>query len=145
MPKILIIDAQPCVRKLISQELIQEGHQVESFANPRRVMEHLQSTLPDLVLLEPNSHGPQGWELLRYIKNQTPDLPVLIVTACVSFLDHPCVKLADEFFVKGFDFSKLKKKIANLLARKSAAEAGSGLDRHSSKLGVPHLDWLGST
>jgi len=144
MAKILIVDDQPCVRKLISQELIQEGHEVESFAIPSLLMEHLKSTLPDLVLLEPHFHGSQGWELLRYIKKQAPDLPVFIVTACASFLNHPRVKLADKFFIKSFDFSKLKEKIADLFVQKSTSVSESQLDRHLSN-SAPYLDWLGST
>ena len=144
MPNILIVDNQPCVRELISQELMHDGHQVEGFADAESVMRHLRSSRPDLVLLEPYVHGPDGWELLRHIKKQDPDLPVLIVTACDSFLDDPRVYLADGCFKKSFDFLKLKQKIASLLGGKPSPQAELESNRHSSKSSVPHLDWLGS-
>jgi DNA-binding response OmpR family regulator len=144
MPNILIVDDQPCVRKLISQELIRDGHQVDGFADAESVMRHLKSSRPDLVLLEPYLHGPDGWELLRYIKKQDPDLRVLIVTACDSFLDDRRVYLADGCLKKSFDFFKLKQKIANLLGGKPSPQGEFESNRHSSKFSVPHLDRLGS-
>ncbi len=118
MPNILIVDDHPCVLGLISQELMHDGHQVEGFADAESVMRHLRSSRPDLVLLEPHLHGPDGWELLRHIKKQDPDLPVLIVTARESFLDDPRAYLADGCFKKSFDFLKLKQEVAALLSRK---------------------------
>lgn len=144
MPNILIIDDQSCVRELISRELIHEGHQVEGFANAESVIPHLRSSRPDLVLLEPYMHGSGGWELLRDIKKHNPDLPVLIVTACESFLDDPRIYMAEGCFTKSFDLSKLKQKIAYLLHGKPSSQAEFKSNRYSSKLSVPHLDWLDS-
>lgn len=144
MPNILIIDDLPCVRELISRELMHDGHQVEGFADAESVIRHLRSSRPDLVLLEPYMHGPDGFELLRHIKKHNPDLPVLIVTACDSFLDDPRVNMADGCFTKSFDFSKLKRKINHLLRRKPSPQAELESNRFCSKFTVPHLDWLNS-
>jgi DNA-binding response OmpR family regulator len=144
MPNILIIDDQPCVRELISRELMHDGHQVEGFADAESVMRHLRSSRPDLVLLEPYMHGPGGWELLRHIKKHNPDLPVLIVTACDSFLDDPRVYMAEGCFIKSCDFSKLKQEISYLLRGKPSSQAESKSNRYSGKFSVPHLDWLDS-
>ena len=144
MPNILIIDDEPCVRELISRELMHDGHQVEGFADAESVMRHLRSSRPDLVILEPYMHGPSGWELLRHIKKHNPDLPVLIVTACDGFLDDPRVYVADGCFTKSFDFSKLKQKIAYLLRGKPSPQTEFKSNRYSSKFSVPHLDWLDS-
>lgn len=144
MPNILIIDDEPCVRELISRELMYDGHQVEGFADAESVMRHLRSSRYDLVILEPYMHGPGGWELLRHIREHNPDLPVLIVTACESFLDDPRVYMAEGCFTKSFDFSKLKQKIAYLLRGIPSSKAELESNRYCSKLSVPHLDWLDS-
>lgn len=144
MPNILIIDDQPCVRELISRELMHNGHQVEGFADAESVMQHLRSSRPDLVLLEPYMHGQSGFQLLRHIKKHNPDLPVLVVTACDSFLDDPRVNMADGCFTKSFELSKLKQKIAYLLRGKPSPEAELKSNRHCSKFSVQHLDWLNS-
>jgi DNA-binding response OmpR family regulator len=144
MPNILVIDDQPCVRELISQELMHDGYQVEGFADAESVMQHLKSSRPDLVLLEPYMHGPEGFELLGHIKKHNPDLPVLIVTACDSFLDDPRLYMAEGCFTKRFDFSKLKQKIAYLLRGKPSPQPELKSKGYSSKFGVPRLDWLDS-
>ena len=121
-----------------------DGHQVEGFADAESVMRHLKSSRPDLVLLEPHMHGSAGWELLRHIKKHDPNLPVLIVTACDSFLDDPRVYMAEGCFTKSFDFSKLKKEIAYLLRGKPSPQPELKSNRYCSKFGVPRLDWLDS-
>jgi two-component system response regulator (stage 0 sporulation protein F) len=145
MANIVIIDGQPCVRKLISRELIHDGHQVESFADAESVMRHLRSSRPDLVLLEPYMHDSDGWELLRHIKKDDPDLPVLIVTACKSFLDDPRSYMAEGCLAKSFDLSSLKQKIACLLRGKPSAQLKLQSNRHFNKFSVLHLNWLDST
>ena len=144
MPNILIIDDQPCVRELISRELMHDGHQVEGFVDAQSVMRRLRSSPPDLVLLEPHTHGSGGWELLRHIKKHNPDMPVLILTGCDSFLDDPRIYMAEGCFTKSFDFSKLKQKISYLLRGKPSPQAEFRSNRYSSKFSVPHLNWLDS-
>jgi DNA-binding response OmpR family regulator len=145
MANIMIIDGQPCVRELISQELMYDGHQVESFADAESVMRHLRSSQPDLVLLEPYMHDSDGWELLRHIKKHNPDLPVLIVTACNSFLDDPRLYMAEGCLAKSFDLSSLKQKIAYLLRGKPSPQLKLQSNRYLNKFSVPHLNWLDST
>ena len=136
MPNILIVDDQPCVLELISQELMNDGHQVDGFTAAESVMRHLRSSRPDLVLLEPFLHGHDGWELLRHIKKQAPDLPVLIVTARKSFLDDPRAYLADGCFTKSFDFSKLKQKVAALLNRQQDPQVTPKARSHAPEVAL---------
>jgi len=104
MPSILIVDDQPCVRALLSEELVHEGYRVEGLGDAESVRTHLRLTRPDLVLLDLYLDGPEGWELLRDIKRQDPELPVLIVTAYDSFVDDPRLSQADGYFVKSLNF-----------------------------------------
>ena len=118
MPSILIIDDQPCVRALLSEQLVAEGYQVEGLGDGHSVRTYLGSIRPDLVLLDLCLDGPDGWEVLRDIKGQAPELPVLIVTAYDSFVDDPRLSQADGYFVKSLDFRDLKHKIRHLLREK---------------------------
>jgi DNA-binding response OmpR family regulator len=139
MPGILIVDDQPCVRALLSEELVQEGYWVEGLGNAESVRTHLRLTRPDLVLLDLYLDGPEGWELLRDIKRQDPDLPVLIVTAYDSFVDDPRLSQADGYFVKSLNFMDLKQKIADLLRRKSSLKNELEPNRHFGKLNAAEL------
>jgi two-component system response regulator (stage 0 sporulation protein F) len=139
MPGILIVDDQPCVRALLSEELVHEGYRVEGLGDAESVRTRLRFMRPDLVLLDLYLDGPDGWELLRDIKRQHPQLPVLIVTAYDSFVDDPRLSQANGYFVKSLDFMDLKQKIADLLRRKSSLQTEAEAKRHFGKLSAAEL------
>lgn len=139
MPGILIVDDQPCVRALLSEQLVDEGYRVEGLGDAESVRTRLRFTRPDLVLLDLYLDGPDGWELLRDIKRQDPELPVLIVTAYDSFVDDPRLSQADGYFVKSLDFTDLKQKIADLLRRKPSLQIEAEANRRFGKFSVVDL------
>ena len=140
MPNILIVDDQPCIRELISEELIYEGYEVESVGDAESARAHIKRSRPDLVLLDLYLDGPDGWDVLRDIKRQDPHLPVLVVTAYDSFQDDPRLSRADGYVIKSTDFGELKHQIANALGRnrepQGRVEAKKGF---SPEVGVAQL------
>jgi two-component system response regulator (stage 0 sporulation protein F) len=121
MARILIVDDQPHLEDLFSGQLVDEGHQVVCMGDAESVRKCLDSTLPDIVLLDLYLKGFEGWELLRDIKNWNPNLPVLIVTAYDSFTDDPRVSQADGYIVKSFThLDEIKEKIQSILFRQPA-------------------------
>jgi CheY-like chemotaxis protein len=117
MATILIVDDQPHLRELLSLELEDSGHEVEGVGDVQSVKTYFQDSKPDLVLLDLYLNGFEGWDLLRDIKNENPDLPVLIVTAYDNFKRHPALAQADGYVVKSFiGLDGLKQKIDQLLA-----------------------------
>ena len=116
MPNILIVDDQPCIRKLLSEELIYEGYQVKTAGDGESATASIRFSPPDLVLLDLYLDGPNGWEVLREVKRQDPHLPVLILTAHDSIADDPRLSMTDGYVVKSTDFRELKQKIANALS-----------------------------
>jgi CheY-like chemotaxis protein len=118
MSNILIVDDQPYLRELLSQELVDEGYGVESVPNAESVMLCPQHWKPDLVLLDLYLDGFQGWDLLREIKGWAADIPVLIVTAYDNYMDDPRLSSADGYVLKSFtNLTELKNKIAEILTR----------------------------
>ncbi|MBW1678149.1 MAG: response regulator [Deltaproteobacteria bacterium] len=120
MANILIVDDQQCIRELLAEELMCEGYWVESVGDGESVGEHIRSSRPDLVLLDLYLDGPDGWEVLGDIKRQDPHLPVIIFTAYDSFVDDPRLSQADAYVIKSVCLDELKKKIADVLDRKTA-------------------------
>jgi len=118
MPKILIVDDQPHLQELFSQELMGEGYSVVSVADAESAKEYLVDSKPDLVLLDLYLNGFDGWDVLRDIKSKEPHLPVLIVTAYDSYVADPRVSQADGYVVKSFvHFDELKRKRADIFGR----------------------------
>jgi two-component system response regulator (stage 0 sporulation protein F) len=136
MPNILIVDDQPCIRELISEELIYEGYEVESVGDAESARAYIKRSRPDLVLLDLYLDGPDGWDVLRDIKRQDPHLPVLVVTAYDSFQDDPRLSRADGYVIKSTDFGELKHQIANALSRKQEPQGRVEAKRYVPQLGV---------
>lgn len=126
MPKILIVDDQPCVRALFAEELTDEGYKVETVGDAESLGTRIRSSPPDLLLLDLYLDGRDGFELLRYAKRQDPDLPVIIVTAYDSYANDPRLSQADGYVVKSSDFTELKQTVADVLRQRLVPEAKPG-------------------
>jgi DNA-binding response OmpR family regulator len=124
MASILIVDDQPHLQELFSQEFMDEGYKVVCVSNAESAEGYLKDSNPDLVLLDLYLNGFEGWNLLHDIKDKNPQLPVLIVTAYDNYADDPRVSEADGYVVKSFfHFDDLKHKIADVLERKQFSSA----------------------
>jgi DNA-binding response OmpR family regulator len=138
MAHILIVDDQPHVRELLSEELADEGFRVSSVGDAESVMAHLKALQTDLVLLDLYLDGPDGWDVLRDIKRQDPSLPVLIVTAYDSFMDDPRVSEADGYVIKSSDFTELKQKVAHVLKQNQEPQRMVETKKYFPKAGMAH-------
>jgi len=119
MADILVVDDQPAVAEILSEELAREGHQLSSVSDVDSLRRHLKNSRTDLVLLDLYLEGFEGWEVLHTIKRENPDLPVLIFSAYDSFAGDPRLSQANGYVVKSFsNFDELKQKIADTLQRK---------------------------
>jgi len=122
MANILIVDDLRCVRELLSEELILEGYRVHSVGDVESVSGLLRFSRADLVLLDLDLDEAGGFGLLREIKRQAPDLPIIILTAYDSYRDDPRLSQADGYVIKSMVLDELKIKIAGVLKEKHARE-----------------------
>lgn len=116
MINILIVDDQPSIRQLLSEELAQEGYETSLAACGESAMRCLALSQPDLVVLDLYLDGPMGWDVLDEIKRYDQFLPVIIFTAYDSFVEDPRLAKAESYVVKSADLTELKKNIAQILA-----------------------------
>ena len=123
MAKILIVDDQSCVRELLSEELLSEGYRVTTAGDAESISGHLRFSRPDLIVLDLYLDGPDGIGVLRDIKREDPDLPVIIFTAYDSYMDDPRLSQADGYVIKSICLDELKGKIANVLMLQQALPA----------------------
>ncbi len=123
MKTILIIDDQPCIRELISEELSIRGYRTYGIGDAESAWKHLRFSQPDLVLLDLYLDGPEGFEVLNQIKRRYPHLPVIILTAYDTFLDDPRLSQADGYVLKSIRFHKLREEIDHVLTQQQAFPA----------------------
>ena len=120
---ILVVDDEPDVADLFRQRFRREarnGTYVMHFANSgKEALDKLATGIePQLIVILSDINMPvmDGLELLREIKTQRPDLPVMMVTA---YGDDERRRLAGEygaaeFITKPVDFDLLKTQLRDL-------------------------------
>ena len=135
MPNVLVVDDQACIRQLLCEELISEGYQVAAVGDAESVSGHLRFSKPDLVLLDLYLEGAEGFGVLRDIKAQDPDVPVIIFTAYDSYADDPRLLQADGYVIKSMVLDELKAKIADVLGRQPSSQQIDAMP-HPAQLSV---------
>ena len=81
MEKILIVDDERNILRMLKKFLSKAGYDVETARNYEEALSKLQTMGFNLVLSDMRLPGKSGLDLLRYIKQSFPDLPVIIITA----------------------------------------------------------------
>jgi two-component system response regulator GlrR len=79
--KILIVDDDPSLLRLLSIRLSAAGYKVESAANAKIALGILQHFIPQVVISDLRMEGMDGMALFEQIRVQHPNIPVVIMTA----------------------------------------------------------------
>lgn len=80
-PRILIADDDALVRGSLVAVLESEGYLVDEARDGREAVSRAIARLPDLVLLDLNMPGWDGWTAFSQLDRVTPLLPVIVITA----------------------------------------------------------------
>jgi two-component system response regulator AtoC len=78
---ILIVDDQESIRHFIEKAMLDEGYQVSTAGEGREALTLVSENLPDLVLLDLRLPDTHGLDVLKKLKEDDPDLQVIIMTA----------------------------------------------------------------
>lgn len=125
LARILIVEDDAAIREGLQMNLSLEGHHCLVAEDGERAIELLSRETPDLVLLDVMLPGRNGFEVLRAIRADRPDLPVLFLTARADEADKILgLELgADDYIVKPFGLGELRARIRAALRR-------AGLQHH---------------
>ena len=125
MFQILIVDDERSMRDFLKILLTKEGHQVATAPNGASGLEYLQSNSCDLVISDIRMPGMNGLELLEAIKENTPDMPVIMITAFASPNDavQAMKHGAFDYISKPFNVDEIKSVIASALRKGSDESA----------------------
>ena len=119
--KILLIDDDPLLRRIVTKTLTAEGYQVQEAASGAEGLALAQSHPPDLILLDLMMPGLDGFQVCDQLRQspQTVHVPILMLTA----LDQTEAKVrglqtgADDYVTKPFSLDELQTRIAAHLRR----------------------------
>lgn len=108
MAKILLVDDEEHILQYYSEELKEEGHEVETLPTGNELLSRIAFYRPEVIILDIKLVDSDGLELLQRIRTEYPDLPVILSTAYDSFRFDRKAIAADYYVVKSFDLSLLK-------------------------------------
>src|ERR1700704_3452443 len=115
---ILIVDDQEVNVELLGQLLSQAGYaRVASTMNPREVCALHRKNRYDLILLDLQMPGMDGFQVMEGLKTNDADgyLPVLVITAQPGHKLRALQAGAKDFISKPFDLVEVKTRIHNML------------------------------
>jgi len=79
--KILLVDDDPAVRQMLGLLLTGEGYTVLLAVNGNEAIEVVRAAEVDLVLLDLNMPGMDGWMTFEQLVSENPLLPIVVITA----------------------------------------------------------------
>ena len=110
--KVLVVDDEPPIRKLLRMGLGTQGYQTMDAPNAKTALD-LMANQPDLVILDLGLPDMQGLELLRQIRSRTETVPIVVLSSRgdevtkVEALDLG----ADDYVTKPFGMEELLARI----------------------------------
>lgn len=115
--KVLVVDDEKLLRWSIRQKLSEWDLEVMEAETGSEALQRYQTEVPDLVILDMNLPDSKGSEILRSIKADNPEVPVIIITAYGSIDDavHAMRLGAYNFLTKPIDYLKLQNAINNAI------------------------------
>jgi two-component system, OmpR family, KDP operon response regulator KdpE len=135
MARVLVVDDEPAIRRLLRQTLERAGHDVIDAADARTALAAVAQDAPDAVLLDLGLPGRDGLELVPVIA-RTPGVALLVVSARDTTEDKvAALDLgADDYVTKPFDSEELLARLRVALRRSEAkgrrcGARGRGVDR----------------
>src|SRR5438552_6027989 len=116
MKTILIVDDEPAARYGLRKAL-EAKYRIAEAESAEAAREALPREQPDLVLLDVVLPGQDGLSVLRWMREQGSEVPVLIVSALdTAKTAVEALQLgAADYLVKGFELEELRQRVANLL------------------------------
>jgi len=119
--KILLVDDDPGVRRMLVRVLEEERYLVVSASTGHEALQRLAAKDIDLLLLDLNLPLENGWATFERLSSDHPCLPVIIITARSNQLFPALAAGAGALMEKPLDLSKLLRTIEDLLSEPAEA------------------------
>ncbi len=134
MERILVVDDDPEIVRLVRGYLTQAGYQVLTAANGATAVAALRREKPDLIILDLMLPDRDGWDITRFVRGdrQLQATPIIMLTARIEDTDK-IVGLemgADDYVTKPFNPRELVARVRSQLRRiqlDTAGEVDDGL------------------
>ena len=121
MARVLIVDDDPDILRLVSYNIGQAGFEVIAASTGRKALEIAQKQHPDLIILDVMLPDVDGMEVCRTLRQQYPSrrIPIIMLTARGDEIDRVVgFELgADDYVAKPFSPRELVLRVKSILRR----------------------------
>lgn len=117
-PRILIVDDDPNVLTLLSDQFAADGFDVATARDGNEALKRLQSGWPDLLIIDIMMPGMDGLTLAREIK-AVADLPIIVLSA-IDAADSKAdllEEVAEDYVSKPYHYPELRARVTRVLRR----------------------------
>ncbi len=131
MSRILVVDDETSMRQLLEITLRKDGHRVVMAESGKSAVEAFSKAPYDLVISDIKMPDMSGVEVLRAVKQSSPETPVIMITAYSSAETAvEALRLgAYDYIAKPFKIDELKVTIKNALEKQQLTEEVVSLKR----------------
>lgn len=118
--RILVIDDEKIVCDRLSMELERIGYEVEAYTESEHALERMSAQSFDLVITDIKMRGPNGIEVMNFVKQNHPLARVIVITgfATVETAREVLKGGAVDFIPKPFKMSQLRELVQRLAAER---------------------------
>jgi phosphoserine phosphatase RsbU/P len=119
VPRVLVIDDDPEIHRLLEARLEARGYQVTFASSGEEGLNQVRDTKPDLIFLDVAMSGMTGIDVLDALRSERMDVAVILTTAysseqvAIAALRHG----ADDYLRKPFDRGEFQATLDRTLAR----------------------------
>jgi two-component system OmpR family response regulator len=117
--RLLVVDDEPNIVELLSASLRYAGFDVSSAGSGREAVDRVRETRPDLIVLDVMMPGVDGFSVLRQLRGNSIDIPVLFLTAKDASEDRIAGLTlgGDDYVTKPFSLAEVIARIHAILRR----------------------------
>ncbi|NTY59790.1 response regulator transcription factor [Mycolicibacterium sphagni] len=125
---VLVVDDETVLAEMVSMALRYEGWNIATAADGASAITAARSSRPDAVVLDIMLPDMSGLDVLRKLREQNPQLPVLLLTAKDAIEDRIAGLTAggDDYVTKPFSIEEVVLRLRALLRRTGVTTEDSG-------------------
>ncbi len=134
--RVLIVDDEPVVRRILRQKLLADGYYCEEAGNADEALGKLANGSAELVILDIKMPGKSGVELLSEIKLRYPDTAVIMATAITDATTAiQCMKDgAYDYLVKPFNLDEVALSVDRALEKRRLELENRAYQQHLEEM-----------
>jgi signal transduction histidine kinase/DNA-binding response OmpR family regulator len=134
-PRILVVDDDPNIRELLTQEFTEAGYAVSVAGDGREALAQVRKDRPDLILLDVMMPEMNGFDVAAVLKNDpaTMEIPIVILSI-VQDRDRGFRLGVDRYLTKPIDTDVLFKEVGTLIEQRKSHKRVLIVDEDESTL-----------